>query len=93
LSTLHIIRTSPFATSDLSECLNILNSGDEILLVDDGCYGLSHDLLKSLDPYSVYVIEQHLVARGLNAVENIQTIDMKMMVELTLKHTNSITWQ
>lgn len=95
MSTLHLIRTSPFDNQDLKLCLATLSVGDQVVFIDDGCYALQHKLMASIEKYQVncFAIEQHLNARALSKINNIAMINMHDLVQLTLNNQRVITWQ
>jgi tRNA 2-thiouridine synthesizing protein B len=47
MAMLHLIRNSGFNSNALTQCLEMILPQDSILLIDDGCYNLSHALLVS----------------------------------------------
>lgn len=97
MSVLHLIRTSNFATNDLSLCLNHLSADDSLILLDDGCYNLHHPLLNSavekITRSNIYMLGQHASARGLKLDQDIELISMAEVVQLVLSNQTVITWQ
>jgi len=95
MTTIHIIRTSPFHTNKVKLCLTTLTQNDSVLLIDDGCYLLNHQILETIKQITeqIYVIESHSLARGLETNESAQYICFKTLNELIFTHNNSITWQ
>ncbi len=97
MSTLHLVRSSPFANQELAQCLNTLTANDHIVLLDDGCYALNHSLIhtfiKKPTDITIHVIDSHLEARALTSLGSVQVINMSKLVELTLTHNTVITWQ
>lgn len=94
MNTLHIIRSSAFSSNDLQQALSLASENDRIVLTDDGVYNLNHPLLNKHTPHTIYCVEQHLIARGIN--DNLAAatlISMAQLVELTLTHKPVITWQ
>ncbi|MGF1698679.1 sulfurtransferase complex subunit TusB [Vibrio lamellibrachiae] len=71
---------------------------DELLLMQSAVYlsnpkHYQYILLKSL-PCSISALVEDLQARGVEAsvAHGIQVIDMDQFVDLTVKHTKSISW-
>lgn len=93
--TLHLLRQSPFDANDLANCCNILKENDTVVLLDDGCYTLSHSLLSELynNCTNIFVIKQHAVSRGLKITSSIQSINITTLNQLIFEHSNSVTWQ
>lgn len=97
MSILHLVRTSAFNTSELSQCLAILSKNDEIVLMDDGSYNANHSLLTKAENREnnaeVYVIESHATARAISVPSSIKLISMETLVQMTLANEKVITWQ
>lgn len=96
MSTLHIVRSSGFNTSALTQCLSLVSNTDSVLLIDDGCYNINHplliELLASHPEISVNIIDTHADARAQATNKLISTITLTDMLELIFNHNNSITW-
>jgi tRNA 2-thiouridine synthesizing protein B len=93
--TLHLLRQSPFIHNDIELCCDNLTMNDSIVLMDDGCYTLNHQLLSKLflNCDNVYIIKKHALARGLSLNNNTHAIDMTKLNEIIYEHLNSVTWQ
>jgi sulfur relay protein TusB/DsrH len=93
--TLHLLRQSPFTHNDVLLCSDNLLKNDSVVLMDDGCYALSHAFLGKLQQNceNIFIIKQHALARGLSLNNNIQLIDIAMLNQFIFKHKNSVTWQ
>ena len=89
--TLHLIQRSPFSNSALQDCLNIIDSQDSILLMEDGVYGLQHKLLQQTQ-LTTYALQEDITARGLHAKECIKEIDYVEFVNLCSQHKHVISW-
>jgi tRNA 2-thiouridine synthesizing protein B len=97
---LHIINRSPFQYTTLQSCLEYAQSGDVIVLIEDGVLGavkgslFSDRLLKALQHLSIYVLEADLIARGLkeNCLPGIHCINYEGFVDLTAFHSPIQTW-
>ena len=96
MSTLHLVRQSAFATNDFAQCLNVVNQHDAIVLMDDGCYNVSHTLMNNLMDQvgdNINLVASHAKARAIEAKKTIKLIEMADVVTLTFTHTKVITWQ
>ena len=66
MAVLHIVRNSAFNDNKLNLCLSVISSNDIVFLMDDGVYNIAHPkLLKRLNELTIYVLTEHLNARGL----------------------------
>ena len=97
MTTLHIVRQSAFNTNDFFQCIQVLANKDVIVFIDDGCYNLQHNLIKSIDGnknIKLRVIEQHAKARSIIINEEVFTkATMTDLVSLTFESDRVITWQ
>ena len=98
MSTLHLVRQSAFTTNDFAQCLSVLDHQDTIVLMDDGCYNLKHNLMDSLikridSSININVITRHAKARAIDLIATVNHIDISDVVELTFNHKKVITWQ
>lgn len=90
--TLHLIQKSPFTTSTLDDCLNMINPSDAILLMQDGAYAVNDSRLLSAD-HAVYVLTDDIEARGITTNnDQAKGISYSDFVELCTQHTNTISW-
>ncbi len=98
MATLHLVRSSAFQRNDFQQCLQNVQDKDEVILLDDGCYNLSHPLFikvqQKITSASLYIIKEHAFARSI-LIDNISINDIEMndVVRLTFKNNNVITWQ
>ena len=97
MATLHIIRSSGYSSNALVQCLSMLLPQDNILLMDDGCYNLSHALLlkalKDDAELTAYVVSEHASARAQSSSHSDFILTtLTEVVTLLFKHDNSITW-
>lgn len=101
MTTLHLVRRSAFETQDFYQCLALLKAEDALVLLDDGCYNLHHQLIRQVKQ-TIYVIKEHAIARAINinthivelpAEQSVEPISMTSLVQMTLSYNNSITWQ
>jgi len=94
---LHTVRTSPFQTLALKNCLNILTEEDTLLLIEDAVISscCQHDLYPQLkllaEQGRLMVLEADLDARGLenNSAENCSYSDF---VNLVITHKSQMSW-
>ncbi len=98
MKILHLQRSSAFNTNDFQQCLLTLKNDDALVLIDDGCYCLSHTLLlklqKSHNSVPIYYIKNHANARAISTDDNIASaIDLTKLIELTFEYDSTITWQ
>jgi sulfur relay protein TusB/DsrH len=91
MSMLHLVRTSAFQTSDFEQCLDVIQANDTIVLLDDGCYNLSHDLWQQP---ALYIVEAHAQARAITIdKEKINTLSLDALMTLICATEKSVTWQ
>lgn len=95
---LYLMITSP-ASNDIRSLVNLLTTEDELLLLQDGVYAalqgsIYSQPLISLEGVGRYVLKEDLIARGLlHKVEPVfQIIEYAEFVNLTVKHTQQLTW-
>jgi tRNA 2-thiouridine synthesizing protein B len=98
MSMLHLVRTSAFQANDFEQCLNVVQPSDTIVLLDDGCYNLSHDLwqqaLNKIALPSLYIIEAHAQARSVNIDNNkVNLLSLDSLMTLICETDKSVTWQ
>lgn len=91
MTMLHMITTSPFQSSALTECLNIAGAQDALLFLGEGVYATTlWDA--GLRNRNLFVLQEHAEARGLPQVAWARYIDYDQMVELTEHHHPIQTW-
>ncbi len=99
MKVLHLLRTSAYNTPDLSECLATFQPNDQLVLLDDGCYNLTHVLLNEFiennGAQCVSFIKDHATARAMetNSKSNVNAINLDTLVNLTFECDSVITWQ
>ncbi|MEW6991656.1 sulfurtransferase complex subunit TusB [Colwelliaceae bacterium 6441] len=93
--TLHLLRQSPFKQNDISLCCHNVTIHDAIVLIDDGCYTINHQMFTELcnTTQNIFIIEDHVFARGLKMPNCIQAIHLNKFNELIFEYSNSVTWQ
>ena len=98
MSMLHLVRTSAFQTNDFEQCLNVVQPSDTIVLLDDGCYNVNHDLwqqaLSKVALTALYIIEAHAQARAVK-IENdkVNLLSLDALMTLICETEKSVTWQ
>lgn len=95
MSTLHLIRLSPFEQSPPFASLKLANSNDVLAFIDDGSYASKHsDLSKLLteQDLTAYFIDSHLEARGLKS-DALNVISIERLTQLTIENERVITWK
>jgi tRNA 2-thiouridine synthesizing protein B len=98
MSMLHLVRTSAFQTNDFEQCLNVVQESDTIVLLDDGCYNLSHDLwqqaLTKIAISGLYIIEAHAQARAISINnDKVNLLSLDALMTLICETEKSVTWQ
>jgi tRNA 2-thiouridine synthesizing protein B len=92
---LHQVFTSPSSDFQLQQCIKRCQSGDGILLLQDGIYSLKHPLLgRALElDIVLYVLQKDAEARGL-AIDNqsVQVVDDKQWLALCVQYDKVISW-
>ena len=91
---LHTVNKSPFQNSTLESSLRFINSGDVLLLIEDGVYGATAGSNKSAvvegalkSGIEVYALSADLKARALtNLIEGVQITDYAGFVDFVEKH-------
>lgn len=84
----------------LISCLRLANSGDVILLIEDGVLAaLKHSatetiITESLKKYSFFALQTDVAAHGISAhtMSDIPLIDYEGFVDLTLQHNPIQSW-
>ncbi len=95
---LHTVTRSPFQSQSLTQCLRYASAGDEILLLEDAVIaGLAENInLDSIKKIGVriYLLQADVLARGLldKCDKNLDLIDYKGFVLLTVKHDKHMRW-
>lgn len=99
MSILHTVNKSPFQKSDLASSLAHANSGDAVLLIEDGVYGALPNtdaaMLVSNASASVYVLGSDLSARGIaqdKIADDITVVSYDGFVDLVTQHKAVNSW-
>lgn len=94
MSILHLIRTAAYQHDDLAQCLQLFNEHVDILvLIDDGCYNLTHSLLATIDNKRIFAINEHCDARAMVISSDQQAISLAQLTNLFFSYDSVITWQ
>jgi len=97
---LHIINKSPFTTTALTSCLDVAQSNDVIVLIEDAVVAarintaITAEIMSALKTKTIYALKTDLEARGLNEqlIIEIKLIDYREFVELTVQHHPIQSW-
>lgn len=96
---LHIIHRSPFESHSLVRCLQIIQTGDAILFVENGVYALLLNtepakLLEQTQDLHFYALASDILARGLDKqiTLSVSQIDYAGFVDLTIQHHPIQSW-
>lgn len=101
MTMLHIINKSPFEKSSLDSCLRYAREGAALLLIEDGVYAalkgtaISGKMQATLETLKVYALGPDLKARGMDAlqvIEGIEVVDYGGFVDLTVAHDKVQSW-
>lgn len=91
--TLHLIPHNTSASVDT--CLDIAGENDALLFLQDGVYALVTRNIPRACAARIYVLAEDLRHRGLTSRCPVEAepIEFETFVELTEKHTPSVTWR
>ncbi|ODS24751.1 hypothetical protein AB835_02255 [Candidatus Endobugula sertula] len=95
---LHTVNKSPFLNQTLKHCLGRIQSGDSVLLLEDGVYAAlsSQPWAMLMNPsHQYYAIKADVEARGLGEdklLSHITLIDYEQFVELSTEHSTVQSW-
>lgn len=100
MSTLHLVNHPPRSSSSLELCLDFVQPGDGLVLIEDGVYAalagaLRAQELRALARVTVFVLESDLEARSLFDAEftdTFQRIDYRKLVTLVLHYDATVSW-
>jgi len=96
---LHIVNKSPLASSSLENCLDVVVSGD-LLLIEDAVYAATagnafeHRLHDAMGRLQVYVLQPDADARGMGdkLVAGVTAVDFGGFVDLAISNTTCQSW-
>ncbi len=97
---LHIVNKSPFQTSTLDTCLRMAQSGNALLLIEDGIYAATvgsateERVRQACTNLKVYALQPDMDARGVTAklIDGVTLVDYAGFVDLTVEHSTSHSW-
>ena len=98
---LHTVNKSPFEKNSLETCLRLAEDNSSILLIEDGVYGalkntsFESSIISSQKVSKFYVLGPDLKERGLDKsslISNIEIIDYKEFVKLTVENNKIQNW-
>jgi len=99
MSILHTVNKSPFQKNDLSSCLAHANTGDAVLLIEDGVYGAVSGTQAAKNiagaDATVYVLGGDLAARGISQdkiAADIKVVGYDGFVDLAAEHQAVNSW-
>lgn len=98
MSTLHVLSHSPFTDSRLGSCLRLLGTEDALLLCGDAVYAVQpHSLpCDALEQQharlTLFILDEDLLARGLECPDWATRVDYTTFVELSLRYAKVNTW-
>ena len=98
---LHTVNKSPFEKNSLETCLRLAEDNSSILLIEDGVYGalkntsFESTIISMQKASKFYALGPDLKARGLDKsslISNIEIIDYKEFVKLTVENNKVQNW-
>ena len=98
---LHTVNKSPFEKNSLETCLRLAEDNSSILLIEDGVYGalkntsIESSVINAQKTNKFFVLGPDLKARGLDKssqISNIEIIDYKEFVKLTVENDKIQNW-
>ena len=94
---LHTVKTSPFQTLAINNCLNLLSEQDSLLLMEDAVVASQapHGHFKQLrllaQQNRLFVLQADLDARGVTNLIG-QGCDYVQFVDLVIQHKSQLAW-
>ena len=101
MSTLHTVNKSPFERSTFMSCLNHVEPGDTVLMIENGVVGARKSgafasvLAKAMPGCKVAVLGPDLAARGLkesDLIDGVTVVDYGGFVDLAASHDRTHAW-
>lgn len=97
---LHTVNKSPFRSTSLQTCTGYAQSGDAILLIEDGVYAAIKGtdvefMFSGLDNVNVYALAPDVQARGLaedKLIESVELVGYDKFVELAAANDKVQSW-
>lgn len=95
MSCLHTINKSQ-ASNLLARCLEVLNTGDAILFIEDGVYQTTslENLQGIEESVKLYGLREDMLARATltKTIDRVEAIDTIRFVELCCEHDKVLSW-
>jgi tRNA 2-thiouridine synthesizing protein B len=99
MGILHTVNKSPYQKNDLASCLSHVNSGDAVLLIEDGVYGAIAGTTAAdqtaTSEAAIYCLGPDLAARGIGTdkiTEGVKVVDYDGFVELVASNDAVNSW-
>ena len=99
MSILHTVNKSPFQKNDMASCLGHANSGDAILLIEDGVYGAISGTKAAIEATNceveIYCLGPDLAARGIGPdkiSDSVNIVDYEGFVDLVAQNDAVNSW-
>ncbi len=96
---LHTVNKSPYRSDSLKLCMAYMQSGDMVLLIEDGVYaamkGGSSEALVSGSSAKVYALGPDLKARGIGSdklIDGIEVVGFDGFVNLAAENDKVQSW-
>ncbi len=98
---LHTVNKSPYSSDSLKVCQGYMQSGDAVLLIEDGVYGAmaggsSEAMVKEIAANAkVYALAPDLKARGIvseKLIDGIEVVGFDGFVSLAAEHDKVQNW-
>ncbi|MEM7405767.1 MAG: sulfurtransferase complex subunit TusB [Pseudomonadota bacterium] len=100
MATLHTVNQSPYGRTALARCLNYIQPGAGLLLMEDGVLaaltgGAWADRLGGVDGVEIFALGPDLAARGIAigaVAPNIRIVDYAGFVKLAVEYDRVQSW-
>ncbi|WP_038033841.1 sulfurtransferase complex subunit TusB [Thermopetrobacter sp. TC1] len=100
MALLHTVNKSPYERNTLESCLNHVQEGDTVLLIEDGVYavikgGRAADVLASVKGVKIAALSADLKARGITAdkmIDGVEVVDYGGFVDLVTSNDKVQAW-
>ena len=97
---LHIVNKSPFQTSTFESCLRLAQTGNAVLLIEDGIYAVTAGsrveakVREAGSRLKFYALKPDTEARGMTAkvLDGVTLVDYGGFVDLVAEHNTSHSW-
>ena len=101
MASLHIINTSPNLRSALQACLDVCQTDDGVIFIEDAVLAVKQDtpsaqiIQENLAANTCYALLPDLQARGIRPeqiMKGIEQIDYLGFVKITTEYDRTLTW-